>query len=156
MKSETRKFRCFKSLLLAAGFGFLAIFTFYANAANDQQETKYHFLRHAEFDKEDPDKPLSDEGEKRAQALVEHFKNNTVDQIYSTHTDRTYDTVAALAKSRGISIVQVPKQGESIDEKVVTNRSSGKVAISPMIEALGEVSPGESVVVSATEDNGWR
>ena len=153
MKSLSRTSTWYASLLLAASFGFISIFTASANTPNSGEETTYHFLRHAEFNKKNPDKPLTDKGKKRAQALVQFFQDAKVTQIYSTHTDRTYDTVVPLAKNQGLSIVQIPKQGKTIKGKTVTNRSKGKIAIKPMIKALKKVSTGSNVVVSANSGN---
>lgn len=153
MKSLSRKPKWYMSLLLVASFGFISIFTACANTPNSGEATTYHFLRHAEFVKKNPDKPLTDKGKKRAQALVQFFQDTTLTQIYSTHTDRTYDTAVPLAKKQGLSIVQIPKQGETIKNKTVTNRSKGKIAIKPMIKALKNVQAGSNIAVSANSGN---
>ena len=57
MKSLSRISRWYTSLLLAASFGFISTFTAYANTTNSGEETKYHFLRYAEFNKKNLDKP---------------------------------------------------------------------------------------------------
>jgi hypothetical protein len=153
MKSLLCKSKLYTSLLLAASFGFISILTACANTTQNTDETNYHFLRHAEFNKKNKDKPLSDKGKKRAQALVQHFQDTKVSHVYTTHTDRTYDTVAPLAENRGLSVVQVPKQGTIKGGKTVTNRSKGKIAIKPMIKALKKIEKGSSVVISANSGN---
>jgi hypothetical protein len=153
MKSHLCKFKWYTSLLLAVSFGFISISTAYANTPNSGDETKYYFLRHAEFDKKNKDKPLNDKGKKRAQALVQHFQGMRVTHVYTTHTDRTYNTVAPLAEHRGLLVVQVPKQGKTMAGKTVTNRSKGKIATKPMIKALKIIDMGSRVVVSANSGN---
>ena len=153
MKSLSHKPSWYMSILLAASFGFISVFTACANTTNNGDETKYYFVRHAEFDKKNKDKPLNDKGKKRAQALVQYFKDTKITQIYTTHTDRTYDTVAPLAKNQGLSIEQIPKQGTTIKGKTVTNRSKGKIAIKPMIKALKKAKAGSANVVSANSGN---
>lgn len=153
MKSLSNKSRWYTSLLLAASFAFISIFTACASSTNSSEETKYHFVRHAEFNKKNKDKPLSDKGKKRAQALVQSFQDTMVTKIYATHTDRTYDTVAPLAEDRGLSIVQIPKQGTTLKGKTVTNRSKGKIAIKPMIKALKKAKAGSTNVVSVNSGN---
>ena len=153
MKHLLDKPRWYKSLLLAASFAFISIFTACASSTNSGEETTYHFIRHAEFNKKNKDKPLNDKGKKRAQALVQHFQDTRVTHVYATHTDRTTNTVAPLSESLGLSVVQVPKQGKTIKGKTVTNRSKGKIAIKPMIKALKKVSTGSNVVVSANSGN---
>lgn len=153
MKSLSFKSRWYTSLLLVASFGFISILTACANTTQNADETKYYFLRHAEFDKKNKDKPLTDQGKKRAQALVQHLQSTRVTHIYSTHTDRTYNTVAPLADNKGLSIMQIPKQGTTIKGKTVTNRSKGKIAIKPIIKALKKAKTGSGVVVSANSGN---
>lgn len=136
--------------------GALSLVTMLASCAmftGDDHETKFHFLRHAEIDSSTPDKFLSEQGKQRAQVLVEHFQGKAISQIYATHTDRTYNTVSALAKAREIVIRQVPRQGQIIGGKTVTNRSSGKIAINPMIESLKQVEQGSTIIVSANSGN---
>lgn len=153
MKSLLCKPRWYMSFLLVTSFGFISIFTACANTTNVTEETKYYFVRHAEFNKKNKDKPLTDKGKKRAQALVQYFEGRKITQIYTTHTDRTYNTVAPLAQNRDISIVQTPKQGTTIKGKTVTNRSKGKIAIKHMIKALKKVKKGSSNVISANSGN---
>jgi hypothetical protein len=131
----------------------ITLLTACALFANDDDTTKFYFIRHAEFDSSTPDKPLNEQGKRRAQSLVTHFQGLNISQIYATHTDRTLDTVAYLAKALNISIQQVPRQGQIVDGKPVTNLSSGKIAIKPMIETLKRVAQGSSVVVSANSGN---
>lgn len=153
MKSLSCKPKWSTSLLLAASFAFISILTACANTANTGEETTYHFVRHAEFNKKNKDKPLTDKGKKRAQALAQYFQDSKVTHVYTTHTDRTYDTVAPLAQDKGLSVVQIPKQGKTIKDKTVTNRSKGKIAIKPMIKALKKIKAGSRVVVSANSGN---
>lgn len=58
MKSLSRKSRWYTSLLLAASFGFISIFTACANTTNSDEYTKYNFLRYAEFNNINLNKPL--------------------------------------------------------------------------------------------------
>lgn len=57
MKSLSRKSRWYTSLLLAASFGFISIFTVSANTTNSDEYTKYNFLRYAEFNNINLNKP---------------------------------------------------------------------------------------------------
>jgi hypothetical protein len=141
-------------LILALGaWGLITMLTACAVFTGEADKSEIHFIRHAEFDKSTPDKPLNEKGKRRAQALISHFQGQNISQIYATHTDRTFDTVAPLAKARGIAIQQVPGQGQTIGGKAVTNLSSGKIAIKPMIHSLKQVQQGSSTVVSANSGN---
>ena len=73
--------------------------------------TLIYFLRHAEIDKENPEKPLTAKGRERAAALVRHFEGIKITYIYASHTDRTRDTVLPLAKAqrlKGLSKILTP------------------------------------------------
>ena len=117
------------------------------------QPTHYYFVRHAEIDKQNPDKPLNEKGKARARALAGYFDGVRVSFIYATHTDRTRDTVSPLAGARRLKVVQVPEPGTNINGTPVTNRTSGKIAIEPMVVALKGVPPGSAVVVAGNSGN---
>lgn len=115
--------------------------------------TQINFLRHAEIDKKNPDKPLTAKGRERAAALVKHFEGIKITHIYASHTDRTRDTVLPLAKAQGLKVQQFPTPGSTVGGEVVTNRSKGKVAIKPLIDALKKVPEGSTVVVGGNSGN---
>jgi hypothetical protein len=140
-------------ILIFGAWGLITLLTACATFGGDNNKTTFHFIRHAEIDASTPDKFLNEQGKQRAQTLVEHFEDHNIAQIYATHTDRTFNTVAPLAKVLDISIQQVPRQGQLIGGKSVTNRSSGKIAIEPMIESLKQVESGITVIVSANSGN---
>ncbi len=118
-----------------------------------QADTQLYFVRHAEIDMKNPDRPLIPKGNERAAALVKHLKGKNITHIYATHTDRTRDTVIPLAKERGLKVLQFPKPGSTVGEKEVTNRTKGKIAIKPMVNALMKVPDGSAVIVSANSGN---
>ena len=70
----------------------------YAIAGSVTDQTTFYFVRHAEIDKQNADKPLNNKGIQRADALVEYMKQNHITHIYASHTDRTRDTVGHLAQ----------------------------------------------------------
>ena len=116
-------------------------------------DTEIYLVRHAEFIKGNPAKPLSEQGNERARALVEYFKGMNVTHVYATHTDRTRDTVAPLANQRNLAVEQFPRPGSMVNGKEVTNLSKGKIAIEAMTSALKRLPDGSSVVVSANSGN---
>ena len=125
----------------------------YAIAESSSELTTFYFVRHAEIDKKNADKPLNNKGKLRAKALVEYLKQIQVTHIYASHTDRARDTVTPLSNSLGLSIVQSPKPGSTINGEIINNRTKGKHAIKPLIATLSSVSKGSSVVVSANSGN---
>jgi hypothetical protein len=140
-------------VLVLSVWGLITLLTACALFTSDDQPTKFYFIRHAEIDSSTPDKPLNEQGKQRAKSLATYFQGRNILQIYTTHTDRTFDTVAPLAKALDIPIQQVPQQGQVIGGKAATNLSSGKIAIEPMIESLQQVRRGSSVIVAANSGN---
>ena len=116
-------------------------------------DSQFYFIRHAEFDKTDPAKPLNATGLERSEALAGYFTGKNITHIYATHTNRTRDTVMPLAKERNLEVEQFPRPGSVLDGSKVTNLSKGKVAIEPMTAALEKIPDGGSVVVSANSGN---
>jgi hypothetical protein len=121
----------------------------------EANSTQIYFLRHAEIDKKNLDKPLTAKGRERAAALVEYFEGIKITYIYASHTDRTRDTVLPLAKAQGLKVQQLPIPGSNIGGEVVNNRSKGKgkVAIKPLIDELKKVPEGSTVVVGGNSGN---
>jgi hypothetical protein len=133
----------------------LIVFTFLCVviAVPAQADTQFYFLRHAEVDMKNPDRPLIPKGYERVSSLVEYMKDKHITHIYATHTDRTRDTVIPLAKEHGLEVLQFPKPGSTVGEKEITNRTKGKIAIKPMVNALMKVPDGSVVIVSANSGN---
>lgn len=115
--------------------------------------TTIYVLRHAEPDFKDPDRPLTDMGRARAEKLVAHFARILITHVYSTHTDRTRDTVAPLALARGLPVAQFPPAGSELEGRIVNNRTSEASAIKPMIAALRSLPSGATVVVACNSSN---
>ena len=116
-------------------------------------DTLYYFLRHAEVDMGNKDKPLLAAGKARAAALVDVLKGKAITHVFATNYHRTTGTVAPLAQALGRDVVQVPKIGTKIDGKKVTNRSKGKTAIKPMVKTLKALPDGSVAVVAANSGN---
>ncbi len=115
--------------------------------------TRIYLVRHAEIDRDDPDRMLTEAGRARAAALAKRFEDVQVDHVYSSHTLRTRDTVAPLAEFQGREVRQFPPLGSTAGGNVVENRTSGKVAIEPILKALQEVQEGDTVIVSGNSSN---
>lgn len=121
--------------------------------ASDGNATTYYLIRHAEINKKAPGKPLNAKGKQRAQDLVTHMQGLRFTHIYATHTDRTRDTAAPLAKAHSMRVVQYPKPGSTIKDVAVSNSTKGKHAIKPMIKALQKVPKNSAVLVAANSGN---
>ena len=115
--------------------------------------TRIFLVRHAEYVKGDPGKPLSKLGRARADVLARCFDGVAVTHVFASHTERSRDTVTPLATAHGLSVRQHPAPGATLAGKVVDNRTSGKAAIAPLLSALAEVPAGSTVVVGGNSGN---
>lgn len=69
--------------------------------------TNYYLIRHAEKDRsnpEDKDPQLSQEGMARAIKWASVFAKISLNKIYSTHYNRTMETAAPTAVSKGVTV----------------------------------------------------
>lgn len=69
--------------------------------------TTYYLIRHAEKDKSNPNNKnpdLIEKGLKRAKKWSNHFKNTSLDAIYSTNYNRTIATAIPTANDKNIEI----------------------------------------------------
>ena len=75
-------------------------------ALSDQEIDKvFYLVRHAEKDTIPKDNPrLTAQGEDRAKALADIFRQTRVDEIYSTMYTRTLWTAETLADAKGVTI----------------------------------------------------
>jgi len=122
-------------------------------SAPEAETTTIYFLRHAEPDFKDPDRPLNHKGRARAEKLVAHFAGTPITHVYASHTDRTRDTVTPLAQARGIAVRQFPPIGNELDGKIVGNRTDETAAIKPLIAALKALPSGSTAVVAGNGAN---
>lgn len=73
-------------------------------------------VRHAEKLSEPANDPaLSAEGWARAEALVEAVRHAGITTIFSTPYTRTRDTAGPVAKALGLTIIETPIPGRSVD-----------------------------------------
>ena len=103
------------------------------NTGQNQQEVKNNvehevstiiLIRHAE--KEDAstkDPSLSEKGKKRAEALVQLFKDISIDAFYATPYKRTTETITPIAKAKGKEVLRYnPSDKNSIAEMMQSGK----------------------------------
>lgn len=97
---------------------FVVVLGFQFVNAQSPTITTVILVRHAEKGIDDPKDPeLSEAGKQRAQQLAQVLKEIHVDAIYSTPYKRTRNTVAPLAKAKGLSIITYdPSKKDEIDQ----------------------------------------
>lgn len=103
-----------KNLLVRFGLSALLL----CQIAGAQQQPSPHtstivLVRHAEKASNDPDAPLSAQGQQRAQCLAHVLKDSGIKRIYVSDTKRTQQTAEPLAKELGIKPVIVPANDTS-------------------------------------------
>lgn len=78
----------------------------YARPGQDKSNiTMVYIIRHAEKVDESSNADLSEKGLERAKMLKWMLRDVKFDEIYSTNVPRTKNTVASIAKSRGLKII---------------------------------------------------
>lgn len=122
-------------------------------AGPETGNTTIYFVRHADTNLKHPERPLFPEGHARAERWVGYFTGVPVTHVYATHTDRTRDTVAPLAKARGMAVKQFPPIGGELDGKIVQNRTSEPSAIKPIVAAIRALPAGATAVVAGNSSN---
>lgn len=128
-------------------------------------------VRHAEKASDADDSPLTEAGEKRAQALIRVAEDAGANAIYTSQFKRNHDTAKPLAERLGISVTEMPVNLQSPGDygkrlaKDILEKHSGQTVvvighgntIAATIEGLtgrsaqiGEVAYGDffSVIVS--------
>lgn len=93
--------------------------------------TTFILLRHAEKGSDDPKDPeLKPEGVERANRVVKMLGKTSVDAIYSTTFKRTRNTVAPLAKEKGLEVFTYEAFKVQEIEKMLEKHAGGTVVIS--------------------------
>jgi broad specificity phosphatase PhoE len=111
----------------------LLLFTSTLNA----QTTKYIIVRHAEKDTTladakmmASDPPLNSIGVTRALSLVGKFREDKINQIYSTNFIRTKTTAEPIAKAQNLNIaIYDPRKLDSFATQLLSSENTGKTIL---------------------------
>ena len=76
--------------------------------APQQGSTVVLVVRHAEKASEAEDSPLTEAGERRAQALARAAGEAGVSAVYTTQFKRSHDTAEPLARQLGVGVTEMP------------------------------------------------
>ncbi len=89
---------------------------------------------------------LSDLGLLRAQLLADWFDGQqitaTINAVYSSHKVRTYQTVQEIAIRSGLTVVQLPLDGEELEPEGTTDSEC------PTVDAILATAAGDTIVVA--------
>jgi len=115
--------------------------------------TMIYFVRHAEVDATQPAFPLSAAGRLKADAFARAVSEVGFTHIFSSHTSRARQMVEPVALARNLSVQQLPRLGIQPDNTVVSEHTSSRAAIAPLVRALRELPAGSRALVGANSDN---
>ena len=122
-------------------------------AASGSPTTVIYFVRHAAIDPTEPTFPLSAQGKAQADVFARTVRDVHFTHVFSTHTTRARQMVEPAARHRNLPILQLPTPGSRLDTVTVSDRTSSRVAIAPLLEALRKLPTGSSALVGVNSDN---
>ncbi len=105
------------------------VFTLFIACTSDKTTT-YYLIRHAEKDRTNntnKNPNLNSDGVIRAEKWAKHFENIELDAVYSTDYNRTQQTAAPTAKSKGL-IVQSYNPSKMYDS-IFKKNTKGKTVL---------------------------
>jgi hypothetical protein len=115
--------------------------------------TVIYFVRHAEVDPTQATFPLSAAGRRKAADLARAVSEVPFTHVFSSHTTRARQMVEPAADARRLPVQQLPLPGIQPDSTVVSDRTSSRAAIAPLIRALRELPAGSRALVGLNSDN---
>jgi len=124
-------------------------------SAGVDEATVIYFVRHAEVDPTQPAFPLNAAGRLKADAFARAVSEVRFTHIFSSHTTRARQMVEPVALSRNLPVQQLPRPGLELDSTVVSDRTSSRVAIAPLVEALRALPAGSRALVGVNSDNAY-
>lgn len=115
--------------------------------------TVIYFVRHAEVDPAQPTFPLSAAGKLKAEAFARAVSAVRFTHVFSSHTIRALQMVEPAARSRNLPVLQLPRPGVQPDSTVVSDQTSSRAAIAPLVMTLRALPSGSRALVGANSDN---
>jgi hypothetical protein len=123
-------------------------------AGIDQEPpTMVYFVRHAEVDPGQPTIPLNPVGLRKADAFARAVSEIAFTHVFSSHTTRSRQMVEPAARARNLSVRQLPHPGIQRNGTIVTDTTSSRVAIEPLVRALSDLPQGSRALVGVNSDN---
>jgi hypothetical protein len=115
-----------------------------------------YLVRHPETESSPADPKaihLSEIGRQRAALLVPTLAGIRLSHLFASHTVRTRETLADLARDRSLAIAQLPQPGSTWKGQLVTDEVSRREAIDPVADALLALPAGSTAVVGLNSEN---
>jgi phosphohistidine phosphatase SixA len=115
--------------------------------------TIIYFVRHAQVDPTEPTFPLNALGKTQAEIFARTVRGVQFTHVFSSHTTRARQMVEPVARDRNLPIRQLPQPGSRLDTVTVSDRTTSRAAIAPLLGALRELPAGSSALVGVNSDN---
>jgi hypothetical protein len=115
--------------------------------------TVIYFVRHAEVDPTQPTFPLNAAGRLNAGTFARAVSAVRFTHIFSSHTTRALQMVEPVALARNLPVLQLPRPGVQPDSTLVSDRTSSRAAIGPLVQALRALPLGSRALVGVNSDN---
>lgn len=122
-------------------------------AAKQDRPIMLLVVRHAETDPSKPNLPLSVAGEARARVLTDTVRGVKFSHLLSTHTVRAKQMLQGTADRLSLPIIQWPVPGSSWEGETVTDQTSRRAPIEPMIAAVRALPPGSVALLALNSEN---
>jgi len=110
-------------------------------------------VRHAEVDSSQPTLPLTPAGRRRAELLVQTLRDIKFTHIVSSHTTRSRQMVETIAAAQGLTVMQLPAPGSSVNGKLINDQTDRRAAIEPVATALLHLPAGSVALASLNSEN---
>lgn len=121
--------------------------------SDDPTAVTIYFVGHTEMDLSIPSIPLTTMGVERAAKLVPLFDQVRLTHVFTSHTARSQQTVAAVAEAHDLELIALPALGTRIGSDTVTGRSPSRIAIEPLVGALRSLPSGSTALVAGNSGN---
>ena len=141
-----------RSILIAA-LAVLTVQSWAVLAFAQTQPISIFIVRHAESDSSQPTVPLTAAGRQRADLLVQTFRGVKFTHVFASHTTRSRQMLEGISSMHGLSIVQLPVPGSTLDGQTVNDQTSRRAPIEPIAAALLKLPPGSVVLAALNSEN---
>ncbi len=117
------------------------------------EPTRIFFVRHGETDRSTSERHLNEIGRQRAALLMDTLRDVPLTHIYSSHTNRTFETVLPTAQSKSMGVVRAPGIGTEMGGVEITGSAASILAAEPLTQQLRILPEGSSALVAGNSDN---
>jgi hypothetical protein len=145
----TRTRNCLLTVFLVIATQVLAV----SQPIAQTQPVSILIARHAEYDASQPTQPLTPAGRRRAELFAQTLRGIKFTHVFASFTTRARQMVEAIASARGLTVMQLPVPGSTVDGQPVTDQTDRRAAIEPISTALLKLAPGSVALAALNSEN---